>query len=112
MDVTKRHQGRPQELAEGKRVNVYLDAETLSRAKEIGHGNLSEGLRKAIKNYEDWAMYNLISTKGNRQFNGSLDAAIQSAIAMEAELQPAFGVTVEDAEGNTVAEIRDGQLDD
>lgn len=41
----------------------------------------------------------------NRGNQGTV--AIAAAIAMEAELQPAFGVTV-DMDGETVAEIRDG----
>lgn len=52
--------------------------------------------------------YRLISVKGTRAFTGNQAAAVQAAIAMEDELQPAYGVTVEDADGNTVAEIRDG----
>lgn len=40
--------GRPSELKGGKRVQVYLDAESLSIADEIGNGNVSEGIRKAL----------------------------------------------------------------
>lgn len=40
--------GRPAELEGGKRVNVYLDAESLSIADEIGDGNVSNGIRKAL----------------------------------------------------------------
>ena len=35
-----------------RRVNVTLDTPTLARAKEIGDGNVSEGLRRAVR---DWA---------------------------------------------------------
>lgn len=52
--------------------------------------------------------YQLISVKGNRQFEGTKAEAIEAAIAMEEELQPAYGVTVEHADGTIVAEIRDG----
>lgn len=31
-----------------KRVNVYLDLATLKAAKELGKGNMSEGLRLAV----------------------------------------------------------------
>lgn len=41
--------GRPSEMDGGKRVNVYLDAESLHAAAKIGNGNVSEGIRKAIK---------------------------------------------------------------
>lgn len=53
--------------------------------------------------------YTLISAKGNLLFTGTEEQAIAAAIAMEEELQPVFGVTVEDEEGDTIAEIRDGK---
>jgi len=40
--------GVPSTLAGGKRVNVYLDAASLERAAELGNGNVSEGIRKAL----------------------------------------------------------------
>lgn len=40
--------GRPAKLAGGKRVNVYLDASSLTRAAELGSGNVSEGIRIAL----------------------------------------------------------------
>lgn len=41
--------GRPSEMEGGKRVNVYLDAESLAIASKLGNGNVSEGIRKALK---------------------------------------------------------------
>lgn len=41
--------GRPAEMAGGKRVQVYLDAESISIASSLGKGNVSEGIRKALK---------------------------------------------------------------
>jgi hypothetical protein len=41
--------GRPAELDGGKRVQVYLDAESLATASRLGSGNVSEGIRKALK---------------------------------------------------------------
>ena len=35
----------------GFRVNVYLDDETVEAARKIGNGNLSAGIRAAIKGY-------------------------------------------------------------
>jgi len=32
----------------GKRINVYLDAESIARATKLGEGNVSLGIRKAI----------------------------------------------------------------
>jgi hypothetical protein len=45
--------GRPAELEGGKRVQVYLDAESLARAARIGNGNVSAGIRKALKQAVD-----------------------------------------------------------
>lgn len=41
--------GRPAELEGGKRVQVYLDAESLFIAAKLGNGNISEGIRKTLK---------------------------------------------------------------
>lgn len=41
--------GFQKQMDEGKRVNVYLDAETLAAAKKLGNGNTSEGIRTALK---------------------------------------------------------------
>ncbi len=40
--------GRPAEMNEGKRVNVYLDTSSLTKAAELGCGNVSEGIRIAL----------------------------------------------------------------
>jgi len=34
----------------GKRINVYLDAESIALAAKIGEGNVSLGIRKSINN--------------------------------------------------------------
>lgn len=41
--------GRPPEMAGGKAVKVYLDAESIATATKLGNGNVSEGIRKALK---------------------------------------------------------------
>lgn len=41
--------GRPNEMAGGKKVNTYLDAESIAIATRLGNGNVSEGIRKALK---------------------------------------------------------------
>lgn len=46
------HGGRPVEIGV-KRVNVTLDNATIERAREIGAGNLSEGLRRAVAEFAD-----------------------------------------------------------
>lgn len=40
--------GRPFEMKGGKRVNVYLDAESLRTAAKLGDGNISLGIRVAL----------------------------------------------------------------
>lgn len=41
--------GRPPEMEGGKRVNVYLDAESLEIASNLGNGNVSDGIRRALR---------------------------------------------------------------
>ena len=41
--------GRPAEMQGGKKVNTYLDAESVAIATRLGNGNVSEGIRKALK---------------------------------------------------------------
>jgi hypothetical protein len=40
--------GRPTELEGGGRRNVYLDAVSVARARKLGKGNISEGIRIAL----------------------------------------------------------------
>ena len=44
--------GRPAEMTGGKKVNTYLDAESIAIAMRLGNGNVSEGIRKALKQAE------------------------------------------------------------
>jgi hypothetical protein len=44
--------GRPVKLDNGKRYNVILDENTVKKARKIGSGNLSEGLRLAVDKFE------------------------------------------------------------
>lgn len=53
--------------------------------------------------------YTLTSTKGSKTIDGDLADAFRAAIAMEADLQPAYGITI-DGDGRTF-ECRDGQID-
>lgn len=41
--------GRPSEMEGGKAVKAYLDAESIAIATRLGNGNVSEGIRKALK---------------------------------------------------------------
>lgn len=40
--------GRPAEMIGGRKVNTYLDAESIYIATSLGNGNVSEGIRKAL----------------------------------------------------------------
>lgn len=44
----KRPAHRPQEMEGGRRMNVYLDAATIEKARQLGDGNISEGIRRAL----------------------------------------------------------------
>lgn len=44
-------QGRPVELKNGQRTQVYLDEDSKKLAKRLGGGNVSEGIRKALLGY-------------------------------------------------------------
>lgn len=47
--MKKRPAHRPRELKDGRRVNVFLDEETREKAESLGGGNVSEGIRIAVK---------------------------------------------------------------
>lgn len=47
--------GRPNEMDGGKRIQVYLDDESLTIAARLGNGNVSEGIRMALKQKESSA---------------------------------------------------------
>jgi hypothetical protein len=49
MTTEKKPKGFQKKMDEGKRINVYLDPATLEAARKIGNGNVSEGIREAIK---------------------------------------------------------------
>jgi len=36
-------------LSGGRKVNTYLDADSIAIATRLGNGNVSEGIRKALK---------------------------------------------------------------
>lgn len=45
--------GRPIEVQNGRRVNVYLDEKSIAIAEKIGDGNVSEGIRKSLQKTGD-----------------------------------------------------------
>lgn len=40
--------GRPAYLKRGKRINIYIDIDSLAIAKRLGSGNVSKGIRSAL----------------------------------------------------------------
>jgi len=38
--------GAPPRMADGQHITVYLDAETIAKARKLGDGNVSEGIRR------------------------------------------------------------------
>jgi hypothetical protein len=44
-----RKSGRPLEMSGGKKINLYLDLESLAIAGRLGDGNISDGVRKALQ---------------------------------------------------------------
>lgn len=45
--------GRPAEMRDGKRINIYIDAEGIEIATRLGFGNVSLGIRTALKNHQN-----------------------------------------------------------
>lgn len=43
------HWGRAKKMQGGKPITVYLDAQTLATAETLGKGNISEGIRAALR---------------------------------------------------------------
>ena len=48
MTTNKKPKGFQKQMEEGRRINLYLDQETIALAKVIGSGNVSAGIRKAV----------------------------------------------------------------
>lgn len=43
--------GRPSQMDDGKRRNVYMSERDAEYLKELGNGNLSEGIRAAVNHH-------------------------------------------------------------
>ena len=52
--------GPPRQMEDGRRINVYLDAESLEIAEAIENGNISAGIRLALKT-KRFNMKNLVA---------------------------------------------------
>ena len=48
MTAEKKPKGFQKKMEEGRRINLYLDQETITWAKVIGNGNISVGIRKSV----------------------------------------------------------------
>lgn len=51
-DDTRPVRGRRPTLVGGTRKNVYLDTASIEAAIRLGNGDMSEGIRKALRRYE------------------------------------------------------------
>ena len=49
MTTEKKPKGFQKKMEGGKRVFAYLDQASIDAAKKIGNGNISEGIRQALK---------------------------------------------------------------
>jgi hypothetical protein len=43
--------GAPRQMADGRRIAVYLDSATIDKARELGGGSVSQGIRRAIQTH-------------------------------------------------------------
>jgi hypothetical protein len=80
--------GRPTELADGKRLNVYLDSRSLEVATRLGDGNLSLGIRLALEASEPVTIESIIERirsrhilKGVNPFLNDLEKIIDGLVA-------------------------------
>ena len=61
--------GRPAELADGKRLNVYLDSRSMETATRLGDGNLSLGIRLALEASEPVTIASMIERIRSRHIH-------------------------------------------
>lgn len=80
--------GRPIELGDGKRLNIYLDSRSQEAATLLGDGNLSLGIRRAIDTSEPVTIASIIEKIRSRhihlvanQFLEDLEEAIEGLAA-------------------------------
>ena len=106
-DRVKKTKGRvARDGATVRRAQVTLDEETVQRAKALGDGNISLGLRKAVKEavlekYIIYELWNGVSVREGEVFEGTLRAAKIKATRE----QVSYGTTMKitDEEGRAVA---------
>ncbi len=94
-----------------RRVQVMLDEETVERAKALGSGNLSMGVRKAVKEavmgkYIIDELQNLESVRKGDIYEGTLQGA--KAKATRDQVWQGTVLKITDEEGRAVA-IKDQQ---
>lgn len=74
--------------AEVRRVQVMLDEDTIERAKALGDGNLSQGIRKAVASLPNDAQQGRrgmmdAQGKGEKEMSKKLDSVLSNAEAMQ-----------------------------
>ena len=89
-----------------RRVQVMLDEDTIERAKALGQGNVSQGIRKAVKEatmgkYIIHELQNLESTRKGEIYEGTLQGA--KAKATRDQMWQGTVLKITDEEGRTVA---------
>lgn len=104
MKQTKGRQTR--DGAEVRRVQVTLDDATIERAKSLGEGNVSMGVRKAVKEavmgkYIIHELQNLESTRKGEIYEGTLQGAKDKATRDQVWQGTVLKIT--DEEGRAVA---------
>ena len=109
MKQTKGRQTR--DGAAVRRVQVMLDEETVERAKALGDGNISMGVRKAVKEavmgkYIIHELQNLESVRKGEIYEGTLRGA--KAKATREQVWNGTVLKITDEEGRAVA-IKDQQ---
>ena len=109
MKQTKGRQTR--DGAAVRRVQVMLDDATIERAKALGDGNISMGVRKAVKEavmgkYIIHELHNLESVRKGEIYEGTLQGA--KAKATREQVWNGTVLKITDEEGRAVA-IKDQQ---
>lgn len=80
--------GRPTELEDGKRTNVYLDSDAVEVAKQVGDGNLSLGVRRALEKFRPTTIETVIERIRTRHiFNADMSLFVEDLEELIASLR-------------------------
>jgi hypothetical protein len=90
--------GRPKIGVE--RINVSLDEKTIDKAKKIGNGELSRGIRRAVSEFEEEVMYTV-------SYAGTAPVAVKAKTLAGAKRAASANCPFQ---GQTLKVFRDGNL--